>query len=166
MYDQSVLSVVSKDGGEPVLLTKTLDRPVHHHVWSKDGQSISIVVTDDRQRYIAKADSRSGLLTKVAAGNRVYYTLDKTPAEDLVAMMSEPQLPAEIYAVENGTPRRLTKHQDDFVAPLLLASVEGFTSKSKDGTTVSNLLFRPGQCCHQSKASDNLLHPWRTCGTG
>ncbi len=66
-------------------------------------------------------------------------------------MMSEPQLPAEIYAVENGTPRRLTKHQDDFVAPLLLASVEGFTSKSKDGTTVSNLLFRPANAATNQK---------------
>ena len=57
--------------------------------------------------------------------------------------MSEPQIPTEIYALENGNPRRLTKHQDLFLEKIALASVEGFTSKSKDGMSVSNLLYRP-----------------------
>ncbi len=143
MYDQSVLSVVSKDGGEPILLTKTLDRPVSNHVWSKDGLSITVLVTDDRQRYIARINAGNGQSTKIAGGNRSFYSLDKTPEGNYVSMMSEPQLPTEIYAVENGAIRRLTKHQDEFVAPLSLATVEGFTSKSKDGTLVSSLLFKP-----------------------
>jgi dipeptidyl aminopeptidase/acylaminoacyl peptidase len=58
-------------------------------------------------------------------------------------MMSEPQLPGEIYVVEQGNPRRLTKHHEEFVSGISFATVEGFTSKSKDGTQVSNLLYRP-----------------------
>jgi dipeptidyl aminopeptidase/acylaminoacyl peptidase len=159
MYDQSVLSVVSKDGGEPVLLTKTLDRPVGNHVWSKDSQFISVLVTDDRQRYIAQINTSNGQLTKIAGGNRSFYSLDKTPNGSYVSMMSEPQLPTEIYAVENGTTRRLTKHQDEFVAPLSLATVEGFTSKSKDGTLVSSLLFKPADApVNQKLATVFFIH--------
>jgi len=56
-------------------------------------------------------------------------------------------------------PRRLTKHQDEFVAPLELAIVEGFTSISKDGTPVSNLLYRPaGAPPHQKLPTIFFIH--------
>jgi dipeptidyl aminopeptidase/acylaminoacyl peptidase len=143
MYDQAVVAVVSKDGGEPKLLTKSLDRPVNNHVWSKDGESILALVTDDRQRFVAEINIASGRLSKIVGGDRSFQSLEKNPTGNYFSVMSEPHLPAEIYAIESGAVRRLTRHQDEFVAPLLLATVEGFTSKSKDGTAVSNLLFKP-----------------------
>ena len=159
MYDQSILAVIAPGGGELRLLTKALDRPVTDHVWSKDGKSISVLIEDDRQQYIARVDVTSGQLTRVAGGNRSFYSLEKTPDGNFVSLMSEPQLPGEIYAVENGNLRRLTKHQDEFVAPLDLAIVEGFTSLSKDGTQVSNLLFRPaGSPPHQKLPTVFFIH--------
>ncbi len=143
MYDQPVLAVIPKEGGEPQLLTKSIDRPVNNHVWANDGKSIFALVTDDRQRYVAGIEIASGRLTKVAGGNRSFQSLERNSNGSYFSLMSEPQLPAELYAIENSAVRRLTTHQDAFVAPLQLASVEGFTSKSKDGTSVSNLLFKP-----------------------
>ena len=143
MYDQNILAVVPTSGGEPKLLTATLDRPVSTITWDKSGSTISFLVSDDRQRYVGKISASGGAVTKVTAGERSYSALEASASGSLVALMSEPQLPGEIYAVENGTPRRLTKHQDEFVAPIAFASVQGFTSKSKDGTMVSNILFKP-----------------------
>lgn len=57
--------------------------------------------------------------------------------------MSTVHLPAELYAVEGGEPRRLTHIQDSFLAPLILPKVEGFQSKSKDGNMVSGILYTP-----------------------
>lgn len=143
MYDQSIVAVVNKDGGEPKLVTKSIDRPVNNHTWSKDGQSIAALVTDDRQRYVAEFNLASGKLSKVVGGDRSFQSLEKNPNGSYFSVMSEPWLPGEIYAIENGNVRRLTRHQDEFVAPLQLATVEGFTSRSKDGTSVSSLLFKP-----------------------
>ena len=143
MYDQSILCVISKDGGEPKLLTKSLDRPVGSPQWSKDGTSIMGLVTDDRTKYVAQINVLDGKLTKIASGNRSFNVLEKHPSGSFLVTMSDPQIPTEIYVLENGNPRRLTKHQDDFLAILNLASVEGFTSKSKDGAMVSNILYRP-----------------------
>jgi dipeptidyl aminopeptidase/acylaminoacyl peptidase len=159
MYDQSILAVIAPDGGEPRLLTKALDRPVTDQVWSKDGKSISVLIEDDRQQYIGRVDEASGQLTRIAGGNRSFFSLEKTPDGNFVSLISEPQLPGEIYAVESGALRRLTKHQDEFVAPLALATVEGFTSVSKDGTQVSNLLFRPaGVSPHQKLPTIFFIH--------
>lgn len=143
MYDQSILCVISKDGGEPKLLTKSLDRPVGSPQWTKDGASIMALVTDDRTKYVAQFSILDGKMSKIASGNRSFNSLERHPSGSFLATMSDSQTPNEIYVLENENPRRLTKHQDDFLVSLNLASVEGFTSKSKDGASVSNILYRP-----------------------
>ncbi len=143
MYDQPVLAVINRDGGDPVLLSKTLDRPVRNPVWAKDGQSVGVIVQDDRQAYVGQYSVPDGKFTKLTSGNRVFSNLEPAPAGNWVAMVNEPQTPPELYAIEGGTPRRLTHVHDNFLAPLELATVEGFTSRSKDGAQVSNVLYRP-----------------------
>lgn len=143
MYDQTILCVVSKQGGEPTLISATLDRPLSTPRWTKNGQAIAALVTDDRQRYVAQFDLKTKVMTKIADGKRSFSALESHPNGSWATLISEPQLPTELFALENGATRRLTKHQEDFLSPLELATVEGFTSKSKDGTQVSNLLFKP-----------------------
>lgn len=143
MYDQAVLAVVPVQGGEPRLLSLALDRPVRNPRWSADGKTIQVLVDDDRRTYVGAYALADGKLSVVAGGDRAFSDLERHPKGYWATLMSEPQLPTEIYAVEGTTVRRLTKVQDEFVAPLALATVEGYTSRSKDGTQVSNLLFKP-----------------------
>jgi dipeptidyl aminopeptidase/acylaminoacyl peptidase len=99
---------------------------------------------DDRQRFIASFDVSSGTITRVADGERSFSNLEQNKANDSwVCLLSTPQCPSEIYILEHGNLRRVTTVQDTFLLPLQLASVEGFKSKSKDGTLVSGLLYRP-----------------------
>jgi dipeptidyl aminopeptidase/acylaminoacyl peptidase len=143
MYDQPVLCVAPVTGGEPTLLSKTLDRPVENSRWSKDGKTIALLVTDDCERYVGAYDVKTGKLNKVIGGNRSFTSLELHPNGNWITSMTSPELPSEYYALENGNLRRLTKVQDDFLTNISLASVEKFTSKSKDGATVSNLLYMP-----------------------
>ncbi|WP_234734664.1 S9 family peptidase [Tellurirhabdus bombi] len=143
MYDQPTLNVLAVDGGEPTILSKALDRPVRNPRWSTDGQSIAVLVDDDRQAYVGQYALNTGKFTKVIGGDRIFTDLKNQGSGSWLTMMAEPQLPGELYALEGGNLRRLTKIQDEFVASLQLASVEGFTSRSKDGTQVSGLLYRP-----------------------
>ncbi|MBS1936077.1 MAG: S9 family peptidase, partial [Bacteroidetes bacterium] len=151
MYDEPVLAIISKDGGEPKLLSQSLDRPVHSPRWSKDGSSIFALVEDDRQEYVANFSVANGQLKKIADGERAFTSIETTPNNDLLVSMTDPQTPSEIYALENGKTRKLTKHNDDFLAPLSLATVEGFTSKSSDGTNVSGLLYKPANAAANQK---------------
>ena len=145
MYDQPMLAVVSTDGsgGEPRLFSAAQDRPVRNPRWSKDGKSIGVLVDDDRQVYVGQYNLADGTFTKRVGGDRAFGNLEPAGDNAWLATLSDPQHPAELYALESGTPRQLTHAQDDFLAPLELATVTGFTSKSNDGTTVSNQLFRP-----------------------
>ena len=150
MYAQSILAVVSKDGGEPNLLSVALDRPVSTVRWAKDGQAVAVLVTDDRQRYVAQFDVKTKAMTKIAAGNRCFSALESHP-NGWATLISEPQMPAEVFAIENGTTRRLTKHHDEFLASVELANVAPFTSKSKDGTLVSGFIFTPSKAVANQK---------------
>ncbi len=143
MYDQPVLCTISADGGEPQLLSKELDRPVGNERWNKSGNAIAVLVTDDCRRYIAIYDVASGNMTKMIEGDRVFNSLELHPGGNWITTMSDPQTPAEFYALENGSLRRLTKIQDEFVTAINLASVQKIVSTSKDGNKVSNLLFTP-----------------------
>jgi len=143
MYDDPILCVAPVNGGEPTLLSKMLDRPVSSPRWNKDGTNLAVLVTDDCERYIAAYEVSSGKMNKIISGNRSFNSLERHPNGSWITSMSSPQLPSEFYALENSSLRRLTRVQDDFIANLSLASVEKFTSKSKDGVIVSNLLYLP-----------------------
>jgi dipeptidyl aminopeptidase/acylaminoacyl peptidase len=143
MYDQPILAIASVAGGDSKLLTQSLNRPVNNIKFSKDGNTIAFIVTDDRTKYVAQVDLKTSKISKLAGGNKAFNNIQSHSVNNWLVMMSESQLPNELYALENGITRRLTTHQDSFIAPLQLASVEGFNSISKDGNKVGNILLRP-----------------------
>ncbi|HEX2606220.1 MAG TPA: S9 family peptidase [Flavisolibacter sp.] len=144
MYGQPILSVISKDGGTPKLLSKAADRPVRSPRWSKDGSSLYVIMDDDRQTKLVSFNAATGAMNKVLEGNRAINVLENNlKTNSWIALVSEPQLPTELYAVEDGALRRLTHVQDSFVANLQLATPQGFQSKSKDGALVSGILYLP-----------------------
>jgi len=144
MYGQNNISIIPAAGGEARLLAGTLDRPVSNIGWSKDGRQLNFLVTDDRKQYIGRLNIETNTVETIAGGDRSYSIINRSPGSDaLVAAMNEPQLPTELYAIEKNQVRRLTHVQDSFVNAIQFATVEGFTSTSKDGTKVSNILYRP-----------------------
>ena len=142
MYDQSQLAVIPSDGGTPKILNATLDRDVSAPRWSNDGQSIYTVVDDDRRSHVTSFDL-SGTKKQITTGDRIFLSLQRGIGNNWVAISSDPSTPNEIYVIENGTSRRLTHIHDEFLKLKTLATVEPFNSKSKDGTNVGSLLFRP-----------------------
>ncbi|MGZ8551603.1 MAG: prolyl oligopeptidase family serine peptidase, partial [Chitinophagaceae bacterium] len=142
MYGQPLLAVVSKDGGEPRILSRQTDRPVRNPRWNSDGKSIAALMEDDRQCNIVSFDASSGEMTRLTQGDQSFSVFE-TQNGNWVTAMSDPQTPTELYCLEKNNLRKLTNVQDSFLAPLQLARVEGFQSKSKDGTMVSGLLYLP-----------------------
>jgi dipeptidyl aminopeptidase/acylaminoacyl peptidase len=143
MYGQPLLAVVSTEKGQPKLLSAASDRPARNIKWSANGESVYVLMDNDRQVNIVSFDL-NGSKNDIAVGDRAFSAIETSPtANTLVALMSEPQKPSEIYAVESGNLRQITHVQDSFLAPIQLATVEGFQSKSKDGNLTSGILLRP-----------------------
>ncbi len=143
MYDQPILCVADISGVTHKLISQQLDRPVNNPRWSKDGKGIAVLVSDDCQRYVASYNLSDGQMKKIIGGDKSFNTLELHPDGNWLTAMSEPQQPSELFAIENNELRKLTKVHNKFVDSISFASVEKFSSKSKDGTVVSGLLFLP-----------------------
>jgi dipeptidyl aminopeptidase/acylaminoacyl peptidase len=144
MYGENILAVISADGGEASLISASSDKQISQPRWSKDGKNIIVIMEDDRQQLVASFDVATGKYIRLADGKKVFWTAQLNKANgDWLVNMTDPQTPNELYALENGKLRRLTHATDAFLAPLENISVEGFQSKSKDGTLVSGILYRP-----------------------
>jgi len=142
-YDLDKVAIVPAAGGEPAILTAGLDRPATSPHWTADGAHLVFTVDDDRATYVARVSAGGGQVEALTSGRRVVMSpsLGQDGAMAVVAgTVSEPN---EIHALENGSLRRLSRQNDEWVKGIRFATVDDFSSTSRDGTKVHGLLTTP-----------------------
>ena len=129
----------------PTVYLPKLDRAVSSLSWSADGQTISFLLQDDRTNHLASvpAENPNGAVQRKSSGRRVISSPNPGKDGGFAVIASEPNRFNEIFALENGNLRALTKHNDKLLSELQLATTEDFQSKSKDGTDVHGLIVKP-----------------------
>jgi dipeptidyl aminopeptidase/acylaminoacyl peptidase len=143
-YEQYRLAVVPVAGGAATQLAESLDRPVSDAVWSNDGTRVSFVVTDDRAQYVASVPSTGGPVTRITTGQQVVRSLAESPTDDnLAVVVSTPTQPDEIYALDRGTLRKLSSHNDWMAKELTLGTLKAVEFTNKEGIQISGLLTLP-----------------------
>jgi dipeptidyl aminopeptidase/acylaminoacyl peptidase len=139
-YSQSRPAVVTLDGKVSYPAAK-LDRAVRSPIYSPDGK-LSYLVNDDRNQYPAEVELAGDGDKPLETQQGSVVTWD-TAAGHTAVLYTNDSSPAEVYALENGSLRKLTKHNDALIAELNLAATEDIEFKSKDGTEVHGLLTKP-----------------------
>jgi dipeptidyl aminopeptidase/acylaminoacyl peptidase len=144
-YDMSKLALVPAEGGSPTFLMPSLDRAVFSHHWSPDGQSLAFLLQDDRVQHVAMTPAKVSTTPArmISSGKRVVRAISPGKDGHFAVLATAPTQPSEIFALENGAMRKLTKHNDALFEQLQLAATEDFSSKSKDGTEVRGLIIKP-----------------------
>jgi dipeptidyl aminopeptidase/acylaminoacyl peptidase len=143
-YDLSRLALVPAAGGATKVLTEALDRAVSSPLlWSPNGASLTTVVEDDRAAYVGRVSIAGGPVEKLTTGARTVSSISLGPDGAITLLAGSATEVPEVCALENGELRRLTHQNDALFAGLQLATTEGFTSKSKDGTVVNSLITKP-----------------------
>ena len=142
-HSLSRLALVAADGSAPPkLLTADLDRGVSGAQFSADGSSLLFTVADDRTVYLARVAVRGGAVERVSSGAGVLS--QPTYAKGRIVLTSSTSArPAELYAVEGSSLRKLTSHNDAWLATVQVQPAEDLSFKSKDGTEIHALLTKP-----------------------
>jgi len=140
-YNINRLAVVPAEGGTPRVLTEKLDRNVSTPQFTEDGRSLIALVSDDRSEYPARV-ALDGTLERILGGERVVMRQSRAAGHTAVLASSDTASP-EIFALDGGTLRPLTKHNAALMSELKLAKTENVEFKSKDGTEIHGLLTRP-----------------------
>jgi dipeptidyl aminopeptidase/acylaminoacyl peptidase len=140
LYSQSKPAVVTLEGRVSYPAAK-LDRSVSQPCFMPDGKLLYLV-SDDRAEYPAEVELTGDGARRLLAEPGV--TMGLTCVAGHIAIVHQDDLhPAEIYALEGNSLRKLTAVNDALLAELTLVPTEDFTSKSKDGTEVHGLLTEP-----------------------
>ena len=141
-YDMYKLAMVSVDGGEPKVLTASLDRGVTNPKFSDDGRSINFIVTDDRSTYPARVSVEGGQIERLVGGKIVVSPISRGGA-CATALVNTDSTSGEVFAIEGGSMRKLTSHNDALLSQLEIGDAEEIGFKAKDGNEVHALLTKP-----------------------
>ncbi len=137
------LAVLPAPGGTPTLLTAALDRNISEPRWSSDDQYLYFTIEDDRADHLDRINAKGGSVEDVSSGRRELFAYNLGGKNRIIALISTPQAPAEVFAVEDGNIRQLTHENDALLAKINLATTEEINSKSKDGTSVNGFMVKP-----------------------
>ena len=142
-YAGQKLAVVPAAGGPARVVTPTLDRNVLSPVWSADGSSILFLLEDDRVMHLAKVPAAGGAVQPLTQGRSFVSDLSVGPQGKVAVLSSTPAMPAELFAVEGGALRRISRQNDAWLQGVRLAPLEEISFNSRDGTAINGFLLRP-----------------------
>jgi dipeptidyl aminopeptidase/acylaminoacyl peptidase len=142
-YNSSKLAVVPAAGGTPRILTPTLDRSAASPQWSLDGKGLLFMYEDDRAVVLARVPAAGGEVEKLGSGRRVFSDFSQGKDGGIAVATATASEPYEVYALEKGQLRKLSKQNDEWLKDLQLATTEDFAATAKDGNVVNGLLTKP-----------------------
>jgi dipeptidyl aminopeptidase/acylaminoacyl peptidase len=141
IYDMPRLAVVDITSAKTGVVAESLDDWAGAPEWAASGRSLLATVGEDRVQYVAEV-SLGGDVKRLIAAQGVVSGLSQK-AGHLAMLWSTDTAAPEIYALEGGTLRKLTTHNDALAAQLTLATTEDLSAKTKDGNEVHGMLTMP-----------------------
>lgn len=142
-YAGQKLAVVPVSGGAARIVTPALDRNVLSPTWSADGTSIQFLLEDDRVTQLASVPAGGGQVQMLTRGRGLVSDFSVGPGGKVAVLASTPAAPAEVFAVDRGALRGLSRQNEGWLSGVQLAPVEEISFPSRDGTPINGFLVRP-----------------------
>jgi len=142
-YGTHHVAVVGSNGGNERVVTVALDRNVQDPLWSTDGRTLSFLVEDDGAVRLDTVSVTGGAVARRIGGFRTLSSPVAGPRGRIAVLASTPAAPAELFAVEGKTLRQLTRHNDAWLASVVVNPVAATSFRSADGTEVHGFVTTP-----------------------
>jgi len=141
-YIQDSLSVVDIGTGQSTALAPALDRALTSPALLSSSALVALIEDDGSQLPVKLPLSGRGPAEPLLEGKRVVSDLC-TGAGRLAVVASSDTRPPELYALEEGSLRPLSAHNDALMSEIKLGAVEDVSFPSGDGTAVHGMLVKP-----------------------
>ena len=143
IYDLRQMAMVPAAGGEVKLLAPKLDAWVGAPVLAPGGRAVLTAVPQDRDEWVGEISlNGGGNVARLTQGSGAASGIDQAGGH-VALLWSTDAAPAEIYALEGEKLRKLTGHNDAWLATVEVAPTENIEAKTKDGSEVHGLLTMP-----------------------
>ena len=145
-YLQTKVAIIRIGEDEPRLLTtEELDRKAYGPAFSPDGGRIYVMLEDDGQVQLASVSVADGELERLVKGQVRAEEIAVAPDGSVVAAISGPILPSDLFVLEAGASerRRLTHVNDELLRSVFLSDVEELRFPTLDGTEIQTFVYKP-----------------------
>ena len=137
------IAVIPADGGEPRVLTESLDAVVSDFCWSEDGEYIYLTFAHQGNAGIHRL-TMDGDVEQVIGGRRVVVGFD-VGAELLAYVITAPHIPADLYTAtpEGKDEKRHTEVNGSLLAERWLSTPQEVRYTRPDGTRIQGWVMHP-----------------------
>jgi dipeptidyl aminopeptidase/acylaminoacyl peptidase len=142
-YGLHRLAVVASGGGPVRVVAPDLDRNVSRPRFTAGGTALLFTLEEDQAVHLARIPVGGGPVERLVAGRRVIPEFSVSPGGRVAVLMGTPVSPPEVYAVEAGQTRALSRQNADWLSEVRLGAVEETKFASKDGTEIHGFLVKP-----------------------
>ncbi len=135
---------VNDSGGEAASLpTAALDRNTVEPRWSADGKWLYFRLEDDASMVLARVRLADGRVERLTPPGGVVSEFDVSAQGRIVVLRGTSAQPGELAALERGGLRRLSHHNDGWLADVDLVTAQAISAPGTGGLEVHALLFEP-----------------------
>src|SRR6185312_1371211 len=142
-YAQHRLMVVPAAGGTPRTVSRSVERDILAPAWSDDGRSIYALVENDRNIHLSRFNVANSRVETLLDGRRETTAFELGPKGRVVVLESTPGMPDEVFALERGKLRPLSRQNDAWLSQVQLGTLDEITFSSRDGTRINGFLLKP-----------------------
>ena len=151
------LALVDLASGEVRAVQALAETQVFEPRFSADGKSVLGITEDHGEQNLVQVEVQSGAVQSLIDGEDVVTDYAASAEGRLFALIARPQMPDELFAVEDGALRRLTNVNPDLGTGIALGNLEKHTYKSADGTAIDAfVVFPPGY--RKGQSYPGILH--------
>lgn len=143
MYEQAQLWLFDRNTKAKKCISNTLDRSISNATWSPDSKFIYAVVEDDRKRNILQFSLAENNHSFITNEEGTFSSLEIGLDGRMVCLFSNTTNPNEILTGFNGRFTKISTFSKEFLAPLRLSYVRGFSCEASDKNIVSGILYLP-----------------------
>jgi len=145
IYAIPQLTVVDVETGATAVNPSLRETQVFDPRYGPDGKAIYAITEYHAEQHLVQVDAVTGAVQSLVEGADVVTEFAVSSTGDLFATVSRPQLPEELFALENGALKQLSFTNQPVLENLQLAEVRKESYQSADGTTIEALyVFPPG----------------------
>jgi dipeptidyl aminopeptidase/acylaminoacyl peptidase len=137
------VALIPAAGGTARLVMPEVDRSMMSPRFTANGAALYFLIEDDGNVHLSRVPVSGGKPERLLAGRRVVSDYALGPQDKIAVLSSTPSEPAEVFALERGTLRPLSRQNDALMASLRLGTTDEISFKSKDGTEIHGFIVKP-----------------------
>ena len=142
-YATDHLAIVSSGGGEPEILTRSLDRNVRSPRFTSNGDAILFRLEDSGENHLARIGRDGDDLERIVRGPLSAGSFDLGPDGTIAVLVATLERPNEIHVLSGRDLRQVTHTNDEFLSEIRLGEVKNVHFPSRDGTEIEGFVTLP-----------------------